>query len=187
MARLSQALIRDFFIITSIALTLSACANAVTEPLETPRPKHLTDKEIRFATQILNDAQQPSFVYNREYCGFIGLDKNGNFMASPPRKGKKSSCMLDEDHDISTVLASYHTHGAYSHRHESEIPSFDDLAGDIEDGVDGYIATPGGRLWYSDARAGEVRLLCESCILTDPDFEPDVFEILSHYKLEELE
>lgn len=49
-----------------------------------------------------------------------------------------------------------------------EVPSLEDMIGDIEEGIDGYIETPGGRLWFNDARARRVTLLCGSeCVASD--------------------
>ncbi len=77
------------------------------------------------------------------------------------------------------------THGAYSLDYDSEAPSPDDLIGDIAEGVDGYIATPGGRLWFNDASARRAILLCgPGCLRADPDFRPDPeYPVASRYSL----
>jgi hypothetical protein len=53
----------------------------------------------------------------------------------------------------------------------AELPSLSDVNADIKDGVDGYVATPGGRLWLIDTRAGEIRMICGlGCLPSDPNF-----------------
>lgn len=147
-----------------------------------------TQAEIDFAKTTLAVLQVSSFEKNREYCGYIGLDNSGRYIATQPKRGRKGSCMAKPVSDDFKRLASYHTHGAYSPKFDSELPSSDDLIGDIEDGIDGYIATPGGRVWFSNARAQQVELLCnEACIPQDPNYDvSDMTDIKRLYTLEDL-
>lgn len=144
--------------------------------------------EIAFAKKTLNDLQAQSIAQNREYCGYIGLNASNEWVASPPKKGRKGSCYPNDVKDDFRIIASYHTHGADSGKYDSEIPSFDDLNSDIEEGVDGYISTPGGRFWFSDARKEQVTLLCEeACLLQDPNYNPENgWDIQKRYTLDEL-
>ena len=41
------------------------------------------------------------------------------------------------------VMASFHTHACYDPDADSEVPSVEDLAGDIDESVNGYVATLG--------------------------------------------
>ncbi len=147
-----------------------------------------TNAEISFAKHTLNKAQTLSFQNNVEYCGYIGVDKNGGFTHTPFTKGKKSYCKAQAIDDEFIILASFHTHGTYSEDHESEIPSSDDLKADIMEGLDGYISTPGGRLWYSDAETKSVRLICnEACVKQDVNYEPFPETVIEQsYTLEQL-
>lgn len=153
-----------------------------------PRPAVQSAEEIAFAKEILNALQLKSIEKNREYCGYIGLDTMEGFEASKPTKGRKGSCVAKAVSDDFNLIASFHTHGAYMEKYDSEIPSYDDLSSDIEEGVDGYISTPGGRLWFSDSRKEEVRLLCgQNCLIADPNYQAEAdLNISKSYTLDQL-
>lgn len=172
----------------AFTLTLTACATVpiIAFPAERPQPQ--SPAEISFITDILNTLQARSITENREYCGYLGLTPTGDFAISPPKRGSKAGCRPDEPSADLRILASYHTHAAYAVQYDSEVPSFDDLEADIEEGVDGYIATPGGRIWFNDADGAQATMLCGlTCITADPNFrtEPD-FRVLNSYTLDGL-
>ena len=175
------------FILLLVCLSVSGCDLLLTDgPYERAQPR--TPEETAFAKEILNSYQEISFRENREYCGFIGINAEGEFIATKPARGDEEGCQPDEpDPDIG-LLASYHTHAAFSDDFDSERPSTDDLEADVAEGIDGYIATPGGRLWFNDAKAGETRMLCGSyCLKHDPRYEPfEDFPIETIYSLDEL-
>jgi len=129
-----------------------------------------TDAEIRFTKGVLDAAQAASIANNREYCGYIGLNRDGSFVATPAKQGRKNSCLARRPQDIQ-ILASYHTHGAFTVNYDTKAPSVSDLEADIFEGIDGYIATPGGRVWYDDSSRRAAVLLCGiNCITSDPNF-----------------
>lgn len=174
-----------------LLFVLAAC-DAPVDPesiVMSPRPLPQTQAEIAFATDLFNGLQAQSITEKREYCGLIGVDAAGRYVATPPRRGRQSSCLppMTAGPGV-TVLASYHTHGAYDPDFLTEIPSFDDIRTDIEDDTDGYVATPGGRLWYVNARAKEARLICGAmCLVSDVAFEEDpAFPVQDRYALEDL-
>jgi len=152
-----------------------------------PRPAQ-TAAEIAFSKQVLNSAQAMSFAQNREYCGYIGLDSQGGFIATPAKRGRKSSCFANVPAGF-RVLASYHTHGAYSADHDTEVPSDSDLQADTYEGIDGYVGTPGGRVWYNDSERGTAELLCGlKCIESDPNFRRyDTLPVGTVFDLADLE
>ncbi|WP_299549377.1 DUF4329 domain-containing protein [uncultured Tateyamaria sp.] len=154
-----------------------------------PRPQPQTEAEVAFATDLFNMLQERSINEGREYCGLIGVDRSGSYFATTARRGGTSTCLppLSAGAGV-TVLASYHTHGAYDPEYLTEVPSYDDIRTDIEDGTDGYIATPGGRLWYVDARAQEARLICGArCLVSDVEFREDPeFPVRPRYSLQDL-
>lgn len=154
-----------------------------------PRVKPRNDAEVAFVKSALANVQEMSIAQNREYCGFVGLNIRGDYIISEPHKGRAGHCDIQEPPLGLRVLASYHTHGAYSEKFDSEIPSSDDLLGDIESGIDGYILTPGGRLWYNDRIREQAVLLCATgCISADRDFVPDLeFPVVEHYTVEQLQ
>jgi hypothetical protein len=127
--------------------------------------------ERAFVTAILTDLQGESFRVNSEHCGYIGLDGAGNLMQTQSLRGTEASCTLPQVPAGMTLLASYHTHGTYSPRYASEFPTSTDMLTDASDGIDGYISTPGGRLWYVDSDTMTVRELCgRGCLPQDPNY-----------------
>ena len=129
------------------------------------------EEESALAKTVLSAIQPTSIAENVEYCGVIGLDEDGRLIASKPTRGEEGSCLSDEPRNIVIETASYHTHGGYSADYVNEVPSVDDIEGDMADGVDGYIATPGGRLWYNDTEAEEIFQICGlGCLPSDPLF-----------------
>jgi hypothetical protein len=145
--------------------------------------------EQAFARTLLATLQVRSIVENREYCGYIGRDERGRVVASKPRRGKSDSCEIGAPPPFMRVTASYHTHAGFDADHINEIPSLHDLQGDIAARTDGYIATPGGRLWFSDHAAKEVRQICgPGCLPQDPVFRQGKAEkVRRSYTLGELE
>jgi len=148
-----------------------------------------TGAERAFATAILTDLQRRSFAENREYCGYLGRDAAGAFVTTRHAAGDEASCYLPAIPQGMVVLASYHTHGTYSPLYASEYPTTDDMETDRIDDIDGYIATPGGRLWYVDSDTMTVRQLCGvGCLPQDPRYRPDeAGEIRSAYTYRELQ
>lgn len=133
----------------------------------------LTDELDLFAAAHFDRIQPQSIAARVEYCGLLGFDATGRLAATPAKRGKPDSCQPDGAPAGFEVLASWHTHGAYDRDADTEVPSLDDLINDIEEEIDGYIATPGGRLWLNDAEARESVLLCSAgCIAADPEFRP---------------
>lgn len=129
--------------------------------------------ELAAVTAILTDLQIASFAANAEHCGYIGLDPAGRIMQSDISRGTEDSCLLPYLPAGMTVLASFHTHGTYSPYYASEWPTTADMLTDAADGIDGYISTPGGRLWYVDTDTMTVREFCgRGCLPQDPRYRP---------------
>lgn len=127
--------------------------------------------EADFAVSLLNGMQAESIARNREFCGYIGRNRAGELVATKPAVGDAYSCRSTVPPRSWDVLASYHTHSAFDPRADSEVPSALDLRGDIAEKVNGYVSTPGGRVWFADWMAREVRILCDlGCVVTDPAF-----------------
>ncbi len=127
--------------------------------------------ERAFVTAILTELQVRSFAENREFCGYVGLDRRGALVSTPVVAGSEASCPLPFVPPGLTLLASFHTHGTYSPWYASEWPTTQDMATDASDHIDGYISTPGGRLWHVDTDTMTVRQLCgRGCLPQDPDY-----------------
>jgi len=145
--------------------------------------------EAAFARDFLADLQIRTIVENREYCGYFGRDPAGKIAATRPRRGKYNTCQLGSPPPLLAVFASYHTHAGFDPESYNEIPSSQDLRSDIAGESDGFVSTPGGRLWFSDHRAKEVRQICgPGCLPQDPGFRPGKFmKVRRAYSLEDLE
>lgn len=145
-------------------------------------------EESALIRRVFAELQPISFRENVEYCGYIGLDDDGRLVASRPTRGDESSCLADDPTEISVITASYHTHGAYSPDYYNEVPSGDDMEGDEEEGIDGWVATPGGRLWYIDTEDMITFQVCGiGCLPSDPRFVPgDMGQIAQSYSYRDL-
>jgi len=149
--------------------SLSAIA---TNPARQPQPRSAA--EVAFMKAQLNAIQPRSIAEDREYCGYLGTLPNGDFAISPPKRGAPAGCTPANPPANLRIIASYHTHAAYAPRYDSEVPSATDLEGDISEGINGYVSTPGGRLWFTDgATRGTTQLCGVGCLASDPRFRPD--------------
>lgn len=145
-------------------------------------------QELALVKGVFAQLQPLSIRKNREYCGYIGVTADGTLTATKAKKGSKSSCLANDPVELEQIYASYHTHGGFSRGYASETPSVDDIEGDQEEGIDGWVATPGGRLWYVDTEAMDIRIICGiGCLPMDAKFETgDMGHIEPHYTYNEL-
>jgi len=98
----------------------------------------------------------------------MSFDENVEY---PATRGDEGSCLSDEPENLELLVASYHTHGGYSPDYSSELPSGSDMEGDEDEGIDGWVATPGGRLWYIDTTDMVTFQICGiGCLPSDPAF-----------------
>jgi hypothetical protein len=170
-----------------VALILLATL-MLAQPVAAQSRSDLTEDLDRFAAGFLDGLQPRSIRESVEYCGLFIRDSAGRFAATTPRRGRAGSCQPEAGPAGAEVMASYHTHGAYHRRADTEVPSWDDLNSDIQEKIDGYIATPGGRLWLNDAALNKSILLCgEGCVAADPAYRScPAFLPGEEYTLEEL-
>ncbi|MGR3492884.1 MAG: DUF4329 domain-containing protein [Shimia sp.] len=130
-------------------------------------------EEIEVAKATLSALQGPSFANGIEYCGYLAYDLNENLVATAAQAGDNESCLWDQDEGDLLLVLSYHTHGEFNEDFSSEVPSVSDIEADEAEGIDGFVATPGGRLWYVDTDEMQVRQICGlGCLPQDPDFIP---------------
>lgn len=152
------------------------------------QPVYDAGAEHFFAHQFLDQMQERTFSTGREFCGYFGYDKTGKLVATKPNRGREASCRTRRIPRSLDVFASYHSHGTYSPDYENERPSLDDMMSDIEQELDGYIATPGGRVWFVDSSNEVAIQLCGiDCILSDPNFREDPTPPPESLTLRELE
>lgn len=169
--------------LTAICLTLAACAPAPVLQKPTPtkgRPTVAVSAVVpapanaeAFAQSFLNAIQPQSFALRAELCGYFYVAANGQPAATPPVRGSFARCDTDIPRPGQRIFASYHTHGAYGAAYDNEVPSPTDMRSDFEFGLDGYISTPGGRVWHLDYDTQTARQLCGlGCVARDPGFRP---------------
>ncbi|MCR9067761.1 MAG: DUF4329 domain-containing protein [Rhodobacteraceae bacterium] len=145
--------------------------------------------EMRAAREVLMQLQPRSFAENREYCGYVGVLPDGTVSVTEVTRGRRDSCLSRADESrFVEIVASFHTHAGFDPEADSEVPSIEDIEGDMFEGVDGYVATPGGRLWYIDGQRGVATLICGlGCMGQDPNFVPGIAgPIANRYTLDDL-
>ncbi|MEM9855174.1 MAG: DUF4329 domain-containing protein [Pseudomonadota bacterium] len=144
-----------------IALALLIAPPAIAQSME----------EISLAKAALSALQGPSFDQNREFCGYFAYDEDDNLVATPATTGERDSCLYEGPEEGFVMVLSYHTHGRFDREYAAEVPSVADIEADEEEGIDGFVATPGGRLWYVDTTDMIVRQICGlGCLPQDPRF-----------------
>ena len=144
-------------------------------------------EEVAFVQDLFRDLLPVSYAKRREHCGFIGRDAAGALVMSGPVPGTQATCASDVPDDFE-VIASYHTHGAFDRGYHNELPSEADMLSDQAVGVMGWIATPGGRLWYVDSQRMVAKQVCSvGCLPVAPGFtKAQAGEVAKGYTLQEL-
>ena len=143
-----------------------------------------------FAKAQLDALQPASFADDKELCGIIFETSDHELGASIPRDGDQASCDIAYFDEPGMVpIASFHTHGKHSRRYDGEVPSVVDIRSDIATGMDGYVSTPGGRLWRVDHREAAAELVCgPGCVTQDPNYTPCPSDaIKTRYTMRDLE
>lgn len=115
--------------------------------------------ELVVAKEVLTRLQLLSFEKRREYCGYIGYNADGILTATKPTAGDQASCGAPFPRDMA-VTASYHTHGDFDAGYFNEVPSIIDMDGDAEFYMNGYVSTPGGRMWFIDSQVLTAYQVC---------------------------
>lgn len=126
--------------------------------------------ELQVAKDILSRIQPRSFEKHAEFCGYVGFNDKGVMVASDPVEGDQDSCGAAFPRNMA-VTASYHTHGDFDPGYFNEVPSQVDVDGDKKFYMNGYVATPGGRLWFIDTQIMVIRQICGiGCLPVAPSF-----------------
>ena len=156
---------------------------------EPPAPAENPDlAEVELVRERLTPLQLLSFATNREYCGYLVREPDGDYAFTDMVRGGHDGCTPLIPLSKVELVASVHTHGAYDPEVPAEFPTVLDMNSDRIEGVNGYIATPGGRLWYVDTRRMEARQLCGlGCLPQDSGFRAgDDGPIAQRYTYREL-
>lgn len=143
----------------------------------------------RFARAQLDALQPGSFSEDLELCGIVFETSEGELGVSRPSAGDEASCDLNYFDEPGMVpVASFHTHGRHSRRYDGEVPSLTDIQSDVANGMDGYIATPGGRFWHVNHETADARMVCgPGCLTQDPSYQPCAGDVIeARYSLETL-
>lgn len=149
--------------ILAAALTCLSLASAATAQ---------SAEERKFVVHLMNRLQGPSFAQSREYCGYLRRLASGKITSGQISPGTTDGCSPQRP-SSGQILSSFHTHGGFTEQHYSEVPSVLDMRGDAREGIGGWIATPGGRLWYLDGPSRTARQICGvGCLKQDPLFRP---------------
>lgn len=115
-----------------------------------------------------------SVRFNREVCGFVLQLPDGSYDSTKVSWGGHASCASLPLTPGARPVSSWHTHAAWGEGYDGEVPSIQDVEGDMNFGVNGWVATPGGRLWFVDGQTGFMRQVCgRDCLPVDPNFFPE--------------
>lgn len=154
--------------ILSTALFVLALLLEPLPPYTPPDPA-----EVAMLRARMEPIQHLSFAARYEYCGYLGRDGDDQPVFTEIIRGHHNGCTPEIPQAGVKLIASLHTHGAYDPTVPAEFPTALDMRSDHDEGVNGYIATPGGRLWYIDSRAMLAVQICGlACLPQDPDFRP---------------
>ena len=143
------------------------------------------EAEVALVKARLTPLQHLSFAARYEYCGYLGARPDGQRVFTEMLRGGHNGCTPKMPAEGLALHASLHTHGAYDPFVPAEFPTVRDMESDRAEGVNGYISTPGGRLWYIDSRAMIAVQLCgRGCLPQDPNFHAgDDGEIAKRYTI----
>jgi len=166
-------------------LSLSVAQAQENKPLPNAQPRK--SEEIALVKATPSEAQIQSIAQNREFCGYFGYNDDGEMVSSDVTTGELDACTPVWPDNLD-VFASWHTHAGYDESAWSEVPTVIDIEADEGEGVDGYVGTPGGRVWYTDTTDMVVSQVCGlGCIRSDPKFvKGSEGEIAQSYTYEEM-
>ena len=162
---------------------------ATDEPREYVAPLSSDEEIADYARATLDRLQRQSFASGTEFCGMIYEDGQGRLSATEVTRGDHSACNFSfEWGGENNPVASFHTHGGFHIDYDNEVPSVLDMEQDIKNRVDGFISTPGGRLWRVDWQKERADLMCgEKCLKQDPAYRPcPAYPIERSYTVEQL-
>jgi|TARA_B100000315_G_scaffold56204_2_gene50456 hypothetical protein len=150
-----------------IATTALLAAGAVGIALVATSGSDDTDSQLRFSTQhetarnVLNSVNPTSVAQNLEYGGWVYRNSDTTFSATEPVKGTVDRVNIGSPTSVPSgyATASYHTHGAYDPKYDSENFSYLDITMNNNWGVDGYLGTPAGYYKYHHYLTGVISTL----------------------------
>ena len=147
-----------------------------------------SEEETEFVMALLANLNTQSIQFNREVCGFIVRHPDGRLESTKLSWGTEASCASSPVPPGLEPISSWHTHAAWGRGYDGEVPSTIDVEGDMRFGVNGWVSTPGGRLWFINGQTGDMHQVCgRDCLPSDPGFVPEEHgPVAKEYSLEEL-
>ena len=143
--------------------------------------------EHDYVVALFRQMQPLSFAKEVEVCGSITRDETGALGHTGPFAGTEDSCAIGKTPRGQTAIASWHTHGLFLPGYYNELPSGADVDSDHGAGVNGWVATPGGRLWFVDGERKLVKQMCGAgCLPVSPGYEPIEGKIAKGYDFDDL-
>ncbi|WP_071675954.1 DUF4329 domain-containing protein [Nioella nitratireducens] len=145
-------------------------------------------EETELVHALFRSMNPQSIAHNREVCGYVVRSPAGELGISKVSWGSPAACATIPVEPGFTIVSSWHTHAAWAQGYDGEVPSTIDVEGDMQMGVNGWVATPGGRLWFIDGQSGFMYQVCgRECLPTDPGFYPEEHgPVEKRYTLAEL-
>ncbi|PIV74581.1 MAG: hypothetical protein COW55_08650 [Rhodobacteraceae bacterium CG17_big_fil_post_rev_8_21_14_2_50_65_11] len=130
--------------------------------------------EVELVHAWLSEVNPQSIARGQEVCGFLLRAPSGEIGIGKPGWGGPVSCAMGQVPEGHSVVASWHTHSAFTPGYDGEVPSTLDVETGMAQGRNGWVATPGGRLWFVDGDTGFLYQVCgRSCLPADPGFIPE--------------
>jgi len=158
---------RSTFAATAAALLLAFA------PLQAPAQ---SQQETGFVMGLMESMNALSVRFNREVCGYVLRHPNGAYSSTKASWGAPASCASLPVQPGMEVVSSWHTHAAWDRGYDGEVPSIQDVEGDMRMGVNGWVGTPGGRLWFVEGQTGTIRQVCgRGCLPIDESFGDEDF------------
>ncbi len=131
-------------------------------------------EETEFVTALLRGMNPLSIEFNREVCGYVVRRPSGELESTKVSWGTFASCASLPVPPGVQVIASWHTHAAWAEGYDGEVPSITDVEGDMSQNINGWVSTPGGRLWFVNGQTGHIHQVCgRDCLPSDPNFFPE--------------
>lgn len=147
-----------------------------------------SEEETEFVMALLTNLNPQSIEFNREVCGYIVRHPDGRLESTKLSWGTEASCLSSPIPPGVEAISSWHTHAAWGRGYDGEVPSTIDVEGDMRYNVNGWVSTPGGRLWFINGQTGNMHQVCgRDCLPSDPGFFPEEHgPVEKEYSLEEL-
>ncbi|EGT3575985.1 RHS repeat protein, partial [Citrobacter amalonaticus] len=118
-------------------------------------PEKFSDPDTA-ALEVLKKINGQSICEDKEFAGLICMDNKNNYFATGPNKGEEhESSPFDSPCPGSAVIATYHTHGAYSFGYADDFFSKRDVKLYEHNNILGYLGTPGGEFKKTDKSGRE--------------------------------